>query len=84
MSVGRRLDLDTSDSPDTTTARIRRALSFESLDTAILRQAHITCDYSGFSIHDTMDEQLVPDVAVTQLEVENLTTMLDQTCRELK
>ncbi len=74
------LKFDETTSPDTTTSRIRRALSFESIDTAIGREA---CVF-GFELYDTMDGQIVPDLDTLHLEVENLATKLDQTRREMK
>ena len=89
MNVRRRLNLDESDSPitpATVNAQICEALGFETVDAAIQRLSRLTYerDYSEFIIHDTMDDQLVPNITAAQAEVEALINALDQTRRELK
>jgi hypothetical protein len=84
MYPRKHLRLDEPTPADTTVVKICRALSFESIDMALRRETRVPGDYSGFQIDDTMDGQMMPDLDVLHAEVEDLTTKLDLTRREVK
>jgi len=84
MYPRRQLRPDELTNADTTVVKIRKTLGFESIDTALRRETRVPGDYSGFQIHDTMDDQMMPDLHTLQVEVEELTTKLDMTRVEVR